>query len=140
MAGTLLLLVLMVTQPVNAQNASNPNSTTEQVELQKNNDYIELAKAKLLQYYNSEDKQHFEHIFHIIFNTPQHIQDVANHYLHKHGKQFDNEKDHITFILMTLELLNSETKFTEKYEQQDDLDRRVIAANDVVKDMTKHFK
>ena len=126
--------------PAQAQATEKKPIQTEQVEKQKVPDMIKFAKDNFSKYFTVEEKQYFEHIFFIISGVEQHIQEVTNLYLQKHGEQFKDEKDKMTFILMTLELLNGETKFTKTHEIQDDLDRRVVAANDVVQDMTKHFK
>ncbi len=126
--------------PTQAQTPEKKPVQTEQVEKQKAPDMIKFAKDNFSKYFTAEEKQYFEHIFHIISRVEQHIQEIANLYLKKHGEQFENEKDKMTFILMTLELINGETQFTEAHEIQDDLDRRVVAANNVVQDMTKHFK
>lgn len=148
------MLLLGSPTQTNAQTVKNPDNKpkTEQVdskkttdkmqtiEVEKAPDMIKFAKDNFSKYFTAEEKQYFEHIFHIISGVEQHIQEIANLYLQKHGEQFENEKDKMTFILMTLELLNGETQFTEAHEIQDDLDRRVVAANDVVQDMTKHFK
>ena len=123
-----------------AQTTEKKPTQTEQVEKQKVPDMIKFAKDNFSKHFTVEEKQYFEHIFFIISGVEQHIQEVTNLYLQKHGEQFKDEKDKMTFILMTLELLNGETKFTKTHEIQDDLDRRVVAANDVVQDMTKHFK
>ena len=126
--------------PAQAQTTEKKPTQTEQVEKQKVPDMIKFAKDNFSKHFTVEEKQYFEHIFFIISGVEQHIQEVTNLYLQKHGEQFKDEKDKMTFILMTLELLNGETKFTKTHEIQDDLDRRVVAANDVVQDMTKHFK
>lgn len=126
--------------PAQAQTTEKKPTQTEQVEKQKVPDMIKFAKDNFSKHFTAEEKQYFEHIFIIISGVEQHIQEVTNLYLQKHGEQFKDEKDKMTFILMTLELLNGETKFTKTHEIQDDLDRRVVAANDVVQDMTKHFK
>ena len=139
-ASVLLTTTLLTGNPNPAQATEKKPTQTEQVEKQKVPDMIKFAKDNFSKYFTVEEKQYFEHIFFIISGVEQHIQEVTNLYLQKHGEQFKDEKDKMTFILMTLELLNGETKFTKTHEMQDDLDRRVVAANDVVQDMTKHFK
>ena len=143
LGASVLLTTTLLTgnpNPAQAQATEKKPTQTEQVEKQKVPDMIKFAKDNFSKHFTAEEKQYFEHIFIIISGVEQHIQEVTNLYLQKHGEQFKDEKDKMTFILMTLELLNGETKFTKTHEIQDDLDRRVVAANDVVQDMTKHFK
>lgn len=143
LGASVLLTTTLLTgnpNPAQAQATEKKPFQTEQVEKQKVPDMIKFAKDNFSKHFTAEEKQYFEHIFIIISGVEQHIQEVTNLYLQKHGEQFKDEKDKMTFILMTLELLNGETKFTKTHEIQDDLDRRVVAANDVVQDMTKHFK
>ncbi len=131
------ICVLCVNYPIQAQH--NKQQTTEQVEKQSIPDMIGFAKKKLPAYF-PEEVEYFKHIFEIIDNAGALTQRIANQNLDKYTQQFSNEEDRLIAILMAIELANKETNFIEKYENQEDVDMRMLAAYDFLDGMQNDFK
>ncbi|MDO4714138.1 MAG: hypothetical protein Q4B28_05905 [bacterium] len=131
--GLAIAGALLIGNPstANAQNASNPNSTTEQVEKEHTPNYIAQAPQKLQEFY-PQYTEHFNKIFEVVKNTNPEVLRVINQKLQESLQTYSvdiaTEKDKRTTILMFMELAYPDTKFTKENEQldEDGLDMRQI--------------